>query len=345
MILGCDVSSLQGSIDWRRVANSGVRFMWSKCSEGNEPSRNDKRFQDNVDGAKDAGVFIGAYHFAYPLKRGAGNDPIEQARRAFSVCGGMGSRPGELPPLFDIEWPAPDQWVKWGVTASSISQWSQTYCEEASRLWRRDPVLYTFPWFWQSLATGANVSWARRYYLNIAHYKHPKEWLPPAGSNPIVPSPWSEWTFWQYSANGGLHLPGIGCDVDRIVYRGTEAELKALCLVPEEPTTSPDLGFVVPGGTASALSHNDMRTLETVLTRDARAVDTWLQSPRGLQIALVALGFSVGPKGVDGYLGQGTKDGVLSFQRALHLNVDGVVGPLTRGALAKALRKLFHLGP
>jgi hypothetical protein len=257
----------------------------------------------------------------------------------------MGSKAGELPPLFDIEWPAPDQWSKWGITAGNLSRWSQTYCEEATRLWKRKPVIYTYPWFWQALAAATDVTWARDYMLNVAHYKHLHDWLPTPGSQPIALKPWSTWTFWQFSADHGLHLPGIGPDVDRIVYQGTEAELKELCNVPAEPATDPDLGFVAPDGPVTALSTSDMRTLETMLSRDARALDTWMQSPRGLQISLVALGFSVGPKGVDGYMGQGTRDGVLAFQRALHLNPDAVLGPITRGAIAKALRALFHIGP
>lgn len=57
----------------------------------------------------------------------------------------------------------------------------------------------------------------------------------------------------------------------------------------------------------------------------------------GVQTALSRLGFSPGP--LDGWAGYRTTAAVVVFQRTVGLAPDGIVGPLTRAALKKALEK------
>jgi peptidoglycan hydrolase-like protein with peptidoglycan-binding domain len=63
--------------------------------------------------------------------------------------------------------------------------------------------------------------------------------------------------------------------------------------------------------------------------------DTGVQVKR-LQRALAQLGYTVGT--VDGDYGTTTKTAVEQFQTASKLTADGLFGPATRTALAKALR-------
>ncbi|GJD97736.1 hypothetical protein OCOJLMKI_4969 [Methylobacterium iners] len=56
-------------------------------------------------------------------------------------------------------------------------------------------------------------------------------------------------------------------------------------------------------------------------------------STKAIQQALVARGFSVGPKGADGRLGRATTRAIKAFQVAHGLSPDGKVGTLTRAAL------------
>lgn len=60
-----------------------------------------------------------------------------------------------------------------------------------------------------------------------------------------------------------------------------------------------------------------------------------LTTTRGIQRALTALGFDPGP--VDGEMGKRTKAAVIAFQKRAGLKTDGIVGPVTRSALARAL--------
>ena len=56
-----------------------------------------------------------------------------------------------------------------------------------------------------------------------------------------------------------------------------------------------------------------------------------------LQSQLIARGYSVGASGADGIFGPATRAGVIAFQRDHDLDPDGIVGPLTRGALGGQL--------
>src|SRR5580704_1589430 len=92
-IHGIDVSKYQGSIDWKAVADSGVKFVWIKATEGGD--RADENFTANWAGAKAAGLPHGAYHFVYwcrpPMEEMSWfeqNTPVEQ---------------DALPPVLDVE--------------------------------------------------------------------------------------------------------------------------------------------------------------------------------------------------------------------------------------------------
>ncbi len=63
----------------------------------------------------------------------------------------------------------------------------------------------------------------------------------------------------------------------------------------------------------------------------------------GIQSALAALGYYFGA--ITGINDQATKDAVKAFQRDYGLADDGIVGPLTRGALQAALAGLDHHNP
>ncbi len=243
MIQGVDVHGGYGPIDWPTVAASGVRFGWAKCTEGNEPAKDDGSFRRNVAGMREAGIIPGGYHFPYPLRANGintGRAPRDQAERAFARSSGLGSQPGELAHVVDAEWPAPQDWARWGVTAVSISDWLQEYCERAIGLWGRKPVIYTYPWWWAALDRGIDVSWAAEYKLWMADYHHNGPGMPADGSSPVLPEPWQDWAAWQYSAQGSTErIPGIAaCPVDRDCVR-SETMLMWLAGL-EPPDTEPE---------------------------------------------------------------------------------------------------------
>jgi lysozyme len=90
---GIDVSHHQGPIAWQELAGQGVSFAYIKATEGGDYK--DRRFSDNWNSAKNAGIARGAYHFFTLCRAGA-----DQARNFID------SVPVEidaLPPAVDLE--------------------------------------------------------------------------------------------------------------------------------------------------------------------------------------------------------------------------------------------------
>jgi lysozyme len=236
MIRGIDVSCAQGSIIWwSKVVAEGISFAIVKAGEGNKPGP-DPMFARNVAGARAAGLLVGAYSFLYPLPPKPGeplHDPVAQAQYHFAQCSGLGSRDGELGPFVDAEWPAPQDFDKWGCSPAQIRAWLLAYLVEAERLWGRVPTLYTYPDWWRAIDGASEPAFAR-YGLWMASYPHPDRW-PAEGETPSVPAPWKVATFWQ-SSGGTLHVAGMVVDTD--VFLGTLDELKALAAKPSPDSTA-----------------------------------------------------------------------------------------------------------
>ncbi|TKG97843.1 LysM peptidoglycan-binding domain-containing protein [Peribacillus simplex] len=62
-IKGIDVSHWQGAIDWEKVAQAGVKFVFIKATEGTSYSKL-SYFKENAPQALAAGLKVGAYHYA-----------------------------------------------------------------------------------------------------------------------------------------------------------------------------------------------------------------------------------------------------------------------------------------
>ncbi|MDR4949786.1 GH25 family lysozyme [Neobacillus cucumis] len=56
---GIDVSHWQGTIDWNKVKNSGIAFVYAKASKGTTVT--DKMFSANVQGARRILFFLYPY--------------------------------------------------------------------------------------------------------------------------------------------------------------------------------------------------------------------------------------------------------------------------------------------
>jgi len=182
MVPGIDVSHYNGVIDWAKVADSGVKFAYIKCTDG--PTWEDPRWGFNTVGARRAGIKIGSYHF---LRRGVTGDQLTQFIDKLNTL-----VPDDLPPCLDVELPG----------ELPVLECAQRIADELKRV----PVIYT------NRATAIGLP------TEVSAYPL---WLADWGSSGIDGTPpWPVWTFWQYTDKGTV--PGISGDIDLDWFNGDD---------------------------------------------------------------------------------------------------------------------------
>jgi|SRR5579859_6939733 len=194
-IKGLDVSVVQGSnINWQAIVDANYKFCIVRCGVGND--KPDVNYVKNIANAKSVGLKVAAYHFVYPLPPLDSQplrDPLKQAQLHFNAA------QGELA-CCDLEWPATQDWSKWGCSSQQINDWGLSYLQEYSRLDGRKMIVYSYPFFAQAVKFSPEYA---QYPLWIASYQ----------KSPTIPSPWTDFALWQNSG-GTDRLPGTGVPVD-----------------------------------------------------------------------------------------------------------------------------------
>jgi lysozyme len=181
---GIDVSYYQGDIAWNRVHNAGVQFAFIRVSDGADIF--DVKFEANWLGARRAKILRGAYQFFRPEE-----SPIDQANIMVRTLRQHGR--GELPPVIDIE-------VTSGLPLAVVAQNAKIWIEHVRSQLGVEPIVYTNPGMWSGSGEAAPLA---TQPLWLAHYTE---------ACPRVPSPWTRWTYWQYTENG--RVAGIDGPVD-----------------------------------------------------------------------------------------------------------------------------------
>ncbi len=228
-VQGIDISKWQGrknpdgswtaTIDWQKVADSGVKFVYIRAAYGADYV--DPLFQVHWDGAKSVGLLRGAYHFCRPKQ--SITDHID-----IMVNTVPDDDRGELPPWYDLEHPPGDPIIK----GKPLVEFSNAYMLGVEAEWGRRMDIYTGYYFWQSnlRVNFKYPDWPNYRQLALAQY--------PSGppSNPwLIPSGWDDWTIWQYSSKGVI--PGISGNVDMDFFNGSYEDLLAYAGQPVPPSS------------------------------------------------------------------------------------------------------------
>lgn len=257
LVKGTDTSIFQGKLPARAMREEGHVFNWSRCKVGNHPGR-DTVFAENVKSLRDVNIIPGAYFFPFPLPHLNALDQADLFAEAAYVDGHiLGEDQGELPPAFDLEWPPPEDWDKWKCNPEQIVDWSLICLKRIETTFRCKPVIYSYPFFLQSIMRASNYAKLMRYKLWIAggpqYLNGNGKWPDIAKEKPPqVPGWGSDWLFWQWDGNGGRRLPGTNVDSDFVVYRYDHESLDRLCQVQvpdQEPDTLPDLNVILQAST------------------------------------------------------------------------------------------------
>lgn len=182
---GVDVASYQGNVDWATLWNSGVRWAYTKATEGTYYTN--PYFAQQYNGSYNVGMIRGSYHFATPNTTSG----AVQANYFVDHGGGWSKDGKTLPGALDIEWnPYGDQC--YGLSQAAMVNWIRDFVNTYKARTGRDAVIYTATSWWQS-CTGNNAGFGATNPLWVARYNSTVGELP-AG--------WGYYTMWQYTSSG-----------------------------------------------------------------------------------------------------------------------------------------------
>jgi lysozyme len=198
-VIGIDVSKYQLNIDWEKVKDANARFAFVKASEG--ASLADRKFKRNWEAAHRSGIPVGAYHFFRPQRSA-------ELQAGFFVEQVGALRPGDLPPVLDVE-------ERDGVASEEVARKALIWLRSVEEALGVAPILYSGRNFYHEHLHGRLPE---RYRVWVAHYRRPRTSIKHAKG----------WLFWQYTDQG--ELAGISTPVDLNRFGGSLEELHALCV-------------------------------------------------------------------------------------------------------------------
>ena len=202
---GIDVSAWNGSkIDWKEVAKTNVKFCWIKVTEGQ--THVNRGHEAKFEGARDAGLVVGGYHFGRPDHNRYDNpftDAEKEAEHFLKHIKKVGVlNPGDLLPVLDVEagMKTDDQYnVDWTL------RWLDVVEQELGV----KSVIYSAKWAWSLYLYKADKDDLKRLTT-----EYPIWWARYVRGTPLVGPEeklrgWKEWDVWQYGSKGQVSgIPG-----------------------------------------------------------------------------------------------------------------------------------------
>ena len=193
---GVDVSSFQGDIDWEQVADSGIRFAivrlgyrgWGKAGK----LVVDEKALQNLEGARNAGLQVGAYFFSQALTI---EEVDQEIAFMLDILGDFGL---DMPIVFDWEIPVPEARTA-NMDPRTLTDLQKHFCEVMTAK-GYTPMIY-FNW---------NMSSNLLYLNELEEYPF---WLALYQDRMTYPY---RVEMWQYTDRG--QVPGIYGEVDINVY-------------------------------------------------------------------------------------------------------------------------------
>lgn len=189
-VQGIDISNHQGKIDWAKLKNSGIDFVYIKATEGGDFK--DKSFIYNYEQARNYGILAGAYHFFTLCKSGK-----LQAANFISAV----PRNSQLPPAIDLEFTGNCR------DADSMIDFDtefKIFYNLISEYYSQIPVIYTTYEFYNKYDISQYMTrlWIRDIFFR--------------------PSSQYRWKFWQYTSR--LKLEGVEGYIDGNVFSGSRKD-------------------------------------------------------------------------------------------------------------------------
>ncbi|WP_297137445.1 GH25 family lysozyme, partial [Terrisporobacter sp.] len=188
---GIDVSKWNGTIDWKKVKESGVSYAIIRAGYG--VSSVDERFHENIKGAIDAGLKIGVYWFSYA----ASTERVEQEAQKCLETIAPYKNSISYPVFFDYEYDSVNNRHDENVTVTKdlVTDMANTFMNTIKS---------------QGYVTGiyTNPDFSSKYYHNNILLSS-NVWCAQYNYKNTFGKPYS---MWQYTSKGTV--PGINGDVD-----------------------------------------------------------------------------------------------------------------------------------
>ena len=192
-MIGIDVSSWQGYIDWNKVKESGVEFAMIRIGfgyKGNDEIVYDSTFTNNLKNAKLAGIKVGLYFYTYA------HNEKEASSQSEWIVNELKGEKLDLPIAFD--WEIWDKFNSYNISISDLNNIALSFINTLNNN-GYEGMLYS-----------------SYYYLsNIWSVKNSKIWLAHYAKETDYPD---DYYIWQLSNTGSV--PGINGYVDvNILYK------------------------------------------------------------------------------------------------------------------------------
>ncbi len=190
--LGIDVSEYNGKIDWKKVKDAGVTFVFIRIGcRGYQSGKivKDACFEDNYKGAKKQGLDIGVYFYSQAINVTEAIEEVKFIKKTLK------DRELQLPVVFDPEFVDYDE-----ARTDNVPYWQYMYYINA---------------FWDLMAESdyipclyRNLRWEREV-IDMAALAGLPIWYSDYNMYPLTDYAFQ---FWQYTNTG--HVDGISGDVD-----------------------------------------------------------------------------------------------------------------------------------
>lgn len=203
-VAGIDVSKHNGDIDFEQVAADDYQFVFIKASEGK--TYRDDAFDRNYQGARDAGLMVGAYHFFRKNRTGE--------EQADNLLAAIKDKPLDLPLVIDLE----DDWGNGATTSRETALKRVLEMIDILAGKGYDVMIYT------------NLDGYEKYYKGMLGDRD--LWLCSFTSPDMLKD--KPHRFQQFSHEG--NVAGVKGDVDLNVWRGSKKEWQRYLEEVKQPT-------------------------------------------------------------------------------------------------------------